>query len=683
MDDIAALLQAAFADELAEHLAGMRAALAMQAAGGTVDLREFFRRAHSLKGAARAVEQPETEALAHRLESVLEAMMRGERALDAAALPELHSAIDAIEDAAGIGTADSADASIRAAAGPVDPPPETIAAEGTLRVSERHVEQLTRSVHGLASGVAAQAVLADGLAAMEGDLQALAAALARGGRVEAERRLLRLTMDAGRLRRAQARSRWELDRAVAELEADAERIMLVPVVTLFDGYERMVREVADGQGKAALLHVDAGDTTADRRVLQALREPVLHILRNAVGHGIEPPAARIAAGKPPQGLVSATASVGRGRLLLTITDDGGGLDDAAIAARAQAAGLIASGAAVPAGAALHRLLFEQGLSTARSVDALSGRGVGLWVVADAARRLHGHATIAPATDAGGGTVLTVDVPLMTARQAVMLFECGGAVYGLPAAAVARVMRLDDDAIVRAAAGAVVVIDAVPVPVVALSAVLGVATAPAGEGGGRAALLLHGGTLILVDALVAVLSAAIGDPGAIAADAPLVAGTLLLDDGRVALLLAADAIIAAAGRSDALPVIASPDPVRQRTILVVDDSITTRTLERGILEAAGYAVRLSVDGLAGLDRLRAEPGEIDLVVADVEMPRMDGFGLLAAIRNDPALRGIPVVMMTSRSSPDDIERGLELGANAYCIKQEFEQGMLLSVIGQLI
>ena len=670
MDDIAALLQAAFADELAEHLAGMRTALAAQAAGGTVDLREFFRRAHSLKGAARAVEQPETEALAHRLESVLEAMMRGERSMDAAALPELHAAIDAIEDAAGGGAA------------PLPQPTDATPADETVRVSERHVERLTRSLHGLASGVQSQAAVADGLAALDDALQALTAAMGRGARIEAERRLMHVTLAASRVRRAQARSRWELDRAVAELEADAERIMLVPVATLFDGYERMVREVADGQDKTALLQVDAGATTADRRVLQALREPVLHILRNAVGHGIEPPAARIAAGKPVQGTVHATARTARGRLTLTIADDGAGLDDDAIALRARAAGLIAAGAPAPQGGPLHALLFEQGFSTAQAVDALSGRGVGLWVVADAARRLQGHVAIAPR--AGGGTVLTLDVPLMTARQAVMLFECGGAIYGLPAAAVARVMRLDDDAIVRAAAGAVVVIDAVPVPVVSLAAVLGVAGADAGAASGaRAAVLLHGGTLLLVDALVAVLSAAVGDPGAIAAAAPLVAGTLLLDDGRVALLLAADAVIAAAGRTAAQPALPPPDPIRQRTILVVDDSITTRTLERGILEAAGYAVRLSVDGLAGLERLRAEPGEIDLVVADVEMPRMDGFGLLAAIRNDPALRGIPVVMMTSRSSPDDIERGLELGANAYCIKQEFEQGMLLSVIGQLI
>jgi two-component system chemotaxis sensor kinase CheA len=214
-------------------------------------------------------------------------------------------------------------------------------------------------------------------------------------------------------------------------------------------------------------------------------------------------------------------------------------------------------------------------------------------------------------------------------------------------------------------------------------VLGVAGA-AGAGS-LSVLWMRSGIALAVDALVAVRSVVVGDPGAIAVDLAWVAGTVLLDDGTVALVLGADVIAARAlGSARGVAVVGEkPAAVRRRTVLVVDDSITTRTLERGILEAAGYAVRLAVDGLAGLERLRAEASEIDLVVADVEMPRMDGFGLLTAVRNDPALRGIPVVMMTSRNSPDDIERGLDLGANAYVTKQDFEQGKLLSIIGQLI
>jgi two-component system chemotaxis sensor kinase CheA len=672
MDDIQALLQAAFADELAEHLAGMRAALTALETGEAVDVRAFFRRAHSLKGAARAVGQAETERLAHALESRLETVLAADGVLDAALVPALRAAVDAIEDAAaGRGAAVAAEASAPA------PTPVADSGDEMLRVSARAMERLTRAMHGLAGEAQEQAALAEELTVLEAELSGLSRLLETQASGAARQHMTRATAALGRLKRGQARARWGMDRAVATLEGHVERVLMVPAQMLFDGYERMVREVAESQAKQAVLRVTGGAVAADRRVLQALREPMLHMLRNAVGHGIEPAAARVAAGKPEQGVITVTVSARRGRLRLTVADDGAGLDDAAIVARARAAGLIAPGETLPPDR-LHALLFDQGFSTARAVDAISGRGVGLSVVAEAARALQGEARIAPGAD--GGTVLTLTVPLSTSRQTVILFDCAGGRYALPAAAVARVGRLDPAAVAQDADGAVVMADGAPVPLIRLATMLG-----AQEGAPAALLMLHRGVALAVDALVAVRSLVVGDPGAIAVDVPLVAGTLLLDDGAVALLLGVEAIIARGRGHRHVPAVAAPaaTPARQKTVLVVDDSITTRTLERGILEAAGYAVRMSVDGLAGLERLRSEAAAIDLVVADVEMPRMDGFGLLAAIRNDPALRGIPVVMMTSRNSPDDIQRGLDLGADAYCTKQDFEQGRLLSVIGQLI
>ncbi len=189
-------------------------------------------------------------------------------------------------------------------------------------------------------------------------------------------------------------------------------------------------------------------------------------------------------------------------------------------------------------------------------------------------------------------------------------------------------------------------------------------------------------MLIVDALHDVRALLVGDAAAIAADLPMVLGTVLLN-GEVVLVLDPVHLVrdrtAAAPRPFAVPNVET----RAKTILVVDDSITTRTLERSILEAQGYRVLVEIDGLAGLERLRSGLDAIDLVVADVEMPRMDGFGLLAAIRNDPALKTLPVIMMTSRNSPDDIERGLSLGADAYVTKQDFDQGMLIGVVQQLI
>lgn len=672
MDDLRAELEAAFAAELAEHLAAIRAALADADAGRAIDLREVSRRAHSLKGAARAVELADTEAIAHEAETLLLAIEQGEAALDAAAVARLRLLTDGMEDSARLRGPDAAE--------PVDPAAGR--GEERLRVSAAHVEALSRSLGDLAVQAQDQDGIAEDLAALAGELQSLALLAEREGAPETARRLVRAGTDAGRRARDQARLAAALDRTGEQLERDAERIMLLPIATLFDGYERMVRDLATSQGKSATLSIDATDGEADRRVLQGLREPLLHLLRNAVSHGIEPPARRSAAGKPAAGEVRISARAGRGRLVLTIDDDGGGLDYARIAERARAAGLLEAGRRADP-ALLRRLLFEQGFSTATTIDEVSGRGVGLSVVAETLRRLHGQIDLSER--AGGGTRVRLSVPLALSRQTLLLVEAGGGDYALPADTVVRLLRIAAHEIEQAEATAMVVIDGQAVPLLPLADLLGL---PPGEGADTLvqAALIDTGTdraLIAVDRLRDVRALLVGDPTALAVDAPLVYGTALID-GRAALVLGPDALLA---RRHGLPTgrarpIAAPTPER-RTILVVDDSITTRTLEKSILEAQGYRVLVAVDGLAGLETLRAGIEPIDLVVADVEMPRMDGFGLLQAVRNDPALSALPVIMMTSRNSPDDIQRGLDLGASAYATKQAFDQGELLAIVQQLI
>lgn len=672
MDALQAELLAAFAGELAEHMAGIRAALADAAAGRPVDLRELSRRTHSLKGAARAVELPQAEAAAHDAETIVLAVEHGERTLDAATLAQLRVLADAIEDGArpspAVGTTtDTA-------------PAAASSATGRVHVAGRHVEKLARSLSDLANHISVQGQLAEAVDALAAEI----AEAARGLEGEAGQRLARVQASVERLRRDHGQHRWALERATAELERDAERVLLLPVATLFEGHERMVRELAQSQGKEAALTLEPIEAEADRRVLQALREPVLHLLRNAVSHGIEKAEVRARNGKPPQGSITVLPSADRGRLSLVIRDDGAGLDPEAIEARARASGLIAPGALTPSRRRLFGLLFEQGLSTARSVDEVSGRGIGLSVVADTVRRLHGRVLIRPAP--GGGTEIRLSVPLALARQSLLLVEAGGVRHAIPASAVDRVLTVDTAALDHMAGDAVLMVDGEPVPVAELSVLLGL---PQGESasGTRPALVVEAADqrrVLLVDVLEDVRSLVLGDPTAIAAHAPLVWGTVLLDDG-VVLVLGPDALVSAQGGGAIRRESDTPEEarLRQRTVLVVDDSITTRTLEKSILQAQGYRVLIAVDGLAGLELLRSGLEPIDLVVADVEMPRMDGFGLLTAVRNDPVLQALPVIMMTSRNSPDDIERGLSLGANAYVTKQDFDQGKLISVVQQLI
>lgn len=668
MDDLHAELMAAFAAELAEHMAGIRAALGDADAGRAVDLREFSRRAHSLKGAARAVELPATEAAAHEAEALLLAVERGERPLDAAAIAELKTLADAIED--GASTMQPATA---------EGEPE---AERRVAVAGHRVERLGRSLHLLATQVGEQGAVAERLTSLAADLTTIQTLVARTGDAEAARRMTQAGIELDRIRRLHGRLYDTLDRSTATLERDGERLLLQPVATLFDGYERTIRDLAAAEGKQVRLQLPDMVGEADRRVLNALRDPLLHVLRNAVRHGVEPPFERRRTGKPDEATIMIDTRIDRGRLTITVRDDGAGLNDMAIERRARAAGLIPADARTPHGAALHALLFEQGLSTADRLDEVAGRGIGLSVVAETARRLHGTATIVPAP--GGGTMVRLVVPVALTRRTLLLVEVGGTLCAVPADAVRHVRRIAPADLSRSGGATMLAIDGEAVAVDHLGERMGLPRAAAPDGTLPAIVLASDGDVrvIVVDALHDVRAVLVGDPTAIAADVPLVLGTVLLD-GAVVLVLDPAALVRGGSVAMTLPVAAAAEDSRRRTILVVDDSITTRTLERSILEAQGYRVLVEVDGLAGLERLRSGRDAIDLLVADVEMPRMDGFGLLTAIRNDPALKSLPVVMMTSRNSPDDIERGLSLGADAYVTKQDFDQGMLIAVVQQLI
>ncbi|PZU11619.1 response regulator [Sphingomonas sp.] len=678
MEDLRLQLARVFAAELAEHLAALRAGIALAEGGGMPDLRDLFRRAHSLKGAARAADQPGIEDLSHTLEGLLE-QAEAQGHFGPAMLADARGLIDAIEDAGDPEGSESADEGALPAA---DEPGDEI-----IRISSRHLGELTESLRSLREELDFRSAIASNLRATRDELDSIRrASIAPGARMaDISARLARLHFAMLQIAGHRTEADDRVNRAVAAVDADAERLMLVPAESLATGLERMTRELAEEAGKHARLIVEADGAEADRRLIQRLRDPLMQIMRNAIGHGIEAPARRARAGKAEEGLIRLEIRARRGSLIVAVEDDGAGPDPGAIRAAATRRGLVPPDAAAGE-AALFALLFEHGVSTSVEADHLSGRGVGLAVVADAVRRLNGSVRLA--RGARGGTRIEMAAPLTITRRAVLLVEAGGQCFALPTSAVVRLMRLDPATAIslggRPAYHVEVGGEARAVPIVALAGLLGLEGAPAQEGA-PALLIERDGTavLLMVDALRDVRPLAFGDPAHVAVEMPLILGTASDADGEVMLVLSIDALLArvrsAAGEAGA-PVFATPE--RQRTILVVDDSITTRTLERGILESHGYRVLLSVDGIDALDRLRAPGAEFDLVVADVEMPRMDGFALLAAIRNDRVLAGIPVIMMTSRDAPDDIQRGLDLGADAYVTKQSFEQGELLATVRRL-
>ncbi len=770
MDDIRQLLLAAFDAEHREHIAAIRVALAAAETGRPADWNDVFRRAHSLKGAARAVDLPAVEEVAHRLEALFDRVVQGRHGLDRATAGVVDLALDRIEGlVAGLaetpepeapadaiaaldaclsgapipGAADPAAATEQAPepSAPAAPqaPSQTTAqttiqtsppqdgAVAYLRIASDQVEALSKAVHDLNAALQGQETVAAAVAGLEsgartlrrsvdtvqgrtGEMVALArrlreagdpAGAALDGFVDRVRRLdgdLRgVIRGISGLARVQSRSTGVVDGALRRLRDDSDRLLLVPAETVFGGYGRMVREIAREAGLAVEVRLHGLDLQVDRGLLQALKDPVLHALRNTISHGAEPEPARRAAGKPEAlGVTLSVASKGS-QLVVTIRDDGRGPDLARILETGRRQGLVPPGAE-PTPDEILDLVFAPGFSTAPAVDRIAGRGMGLSVVAEAARALRGRATLRAAAPHGAEVVIAV--PLSAARQPVLLVEAAlspGAppqTFGLPSGAVAQLLRLSGRDLASVAGEPAARINQggrdVVVPLVPLASLLGsgVVPLPLHDGVVRAVLLRCGASLcaVAVDRLLDVRVLLVGPAPPLGGDPALMSGTVMLADETPALVLDPEGLCvrARAGGLVAAPV-AAPERrrARVRTVLVVDDSITTRTLEKSILEAHGYRVFVCVDGQDALDRLRRDGGDVDLVVADVEMPRLDGFGLLQAVKADPGLTRLPVILMTSRGDPADIRRGLDLGADAYITKQKFDQRELLDTIGQLL
>ncbi|WP_018262907.1 hybrid sensor histidine kinase/response regulator [Methylobacterium sp. WSM2598] len=746
--DIRAMLLAAFEAEHREHLGAIRAALAAAREGRGPDWNDVFRRAHSLKGAARAVDLPAIEEIAHRLETLFDRIVEGAHPLDAATLAAVTLALDRIEGMAA-GLAETPDPPLPADAAaaldralglqpPAAPPPREAApatppaapapqaepapepALSVLRIASDDVEGLSRAVHGLSLALQGHDEIGGALAALDGQGRILrrtadawrertgeVAALARRLREAGDpgAALLEAALDLGRrldgearvmvrgvsgLARDQHRAAGTVEAAARRLRESSDRLLLVPAETVFGGYGRMVREIAREAGLPVEVRLQGLDVPIDRSLLQELKDPVLHLMRNAVSHGAEPPDERRRKGKPEALTVTLSLAVRGGDLVLAVRDDGRGPDVARIVETARRQGLIAPDARPTTREALG-LVFAPGFSTTDKIDRLSGRGVGLSVVAEAAARLRGRARLRRAQPHGAEVVVVV--PLSAARRPLLLVEAGGHVYAIPSGAAARLLRLRaaEIAPVAGVPSARLSLDGrdAVVPVVPLAGLLGGdATLPVEDGLLRGVLLRSGSDLCLaaVDRLLDVRASLVGPPPPIGGEAGLFSGTILLTDETPALVLDPAGLLARAGETAGrvAPAPARAEaPGRRRTILVVDDSITTRTLEKSILEAQGYRVFVCVDGQDALERLRRDHAEVDLVVADVEMPRLDGFGLLQAIKADPALTRLPVILMTSRGDPADIRRGLDLGADAYITKQKFDQRELLDTIGQLL
>jgi two-component system chemotaxis sensor kinase CheA len=467
----------------------------------------------------------------------------------------------------------------------------------------------------------------------------------------------------------------ELTKVINQLQEVTERTRMVPVATLEPILHRTVRDSARAAGKDVRWEMVGEDIEVDRGVLEELVSPLLHIVRNSVGHGVELPEVRLAAGKPAQATVRLQASQVGSKVVIAISDDGAGINVAAVRASAAKSGVDVTRLTEQESL---QLIFRSGVSTAKVLTEESGRGVGLDVVATSVAAVHGEVEVV--NHPGLGAEFRIVVPITLTVVACLIVSIAGQSFALP---LHRIIRMLDAQHIQVVGGRkLAVIDGLAVPVSNLGMLLGLPTGDDGPwvllGTPTSAHAFQIETVLQKrDVVVRGLTGRLRDLKA-------VNGASIEPNGSILLVLDVPTLI---DRSDAIAEHASrvvdkaAGPARKLSVMVVDDALMVRELQRSILERGGYSVRTASDGAEALTMLADEPA--DLVVTDLEMPNVDGFALTSSIRAHPRLTNIPVLIVSSRASAEDHQRGLDAGADGYIVKTSFDEAGLLSAVSRLL
>jgi two-component system chemotaxis sensor kinase CheA len=713
-----------------------------------------FREAHSLKGAARAVGMTGIESLSHALESVFAMCKRRNSAPSRDLFDLLHRAVDTIGmhlSSAGTGIDDSLRSTTReivlglekaakdSATTPpqvtVPPPPMGLgegevesgsavypASSDSIRISavkldsvmRRAEEMLTAKLTARQRAVELGEISAE-LASWEKEWKKVRPVLGRLRKVR--QGSLSADLDAGHLdkvldffdtshglikslqnrtnmlSKSAAANRNSLGGMVDGLLDELTEALMLPCSAVLEVLPKMARDLARDRGKEAALFISGETVEIDRRVLEQLKDPIIHLIRNCIDHGIEKPEERMRANKPARGKISVNISLmDANRVEFLVSDDGAGIDTVRVADEAVRRGIATRDECDGMGSGeLIEMLYRSGFSTSSLVTDISGRGLGLAIVREKVERLGG--TVMVESEPLKGTSFRMVIPLTLSTYRGVLVRAAEQTFVVPAAGVERVMRIDSALLKTVENRETVELDGAAVSFIRLADVLQLRKEKknADNAGLIQLLVIASGASRMafgVDGIIGEREILVKSLGPQLARVRNFSGATVLGTGQVALILHPGDLVKSAVKVAGIPAgavsareTAKLTETARKSVLITEDSITARALLKNILETAGYQTYTAVDGIDALTLLRTE--HIDLVVSDVDMPRMNGFDLTARIRASRDFADLPVVLVTSLDSREDRERGIEAGANAYVVKSSFDQSNLLQVIKRLI
>jgi len=472
------------------------------------------------------------------------------------------------------------------------------------------------------------------------------------------------------------------------LLSEVRMLRLIPVSDFLRSFPRLVRDLANELNKKVELEIKGAEVKIDKVVLEGLKDPLLHLIRNAIDHGIEAPAVRKRKGKSETGLISIEVSDEGNQILFTISDDGAGMDAKNILTTAENKHLITKSEVEQISEeSVFDLIFQPGFSTKEVVTDISGRGVGLDIVKENINSLKGNVELKSEPDKG--TVFYLRVPLTLTSERGLMVSCSGQVFAIPTSHVEKVLILNTEEIITVSASAAIVLDGHTIPLRSLSDILALKASAAHANHLRSIVVIKKGRYMValaVDEIMGEKEIVIKPLHAPIINLMYAAGGTLAGNGQVIVVLDAnDLIDSAMNMKSSVSTIVHNDefekPKSRIQILVVDDSITTRTMEKNVLENKNYEVTLAVNGKEAWDILQKR--KFSLLITDVSMPIMDGFTLTELVKKSDEFRDLPVIIVTSQDSAADKKRGIDVGANAYIVKNEFESDTLLKIVEQLV